>query len=111
MPSSTAGVRAQGVMGRELVRDLVCERGIEAAANVDRHQFLMLALVVCTEFCALALEVGLLSVCLGVLARSHRHGSRDQAGDPRDHYAAVGPMRSRDTQHQTRCRKDAVIRA
>jgi hypothetical protein len=55
---------AYGVMGHELVGDLFRERGIEAATNIDRHQFLMLALVICSEFRALALEVGLFGVRL-----------------------------------------------
>ena len=59
-----AGMRAYGVMGHELVSDLFRERGVEAATNVDCHQFLMLALVVCSEFHALTREVGLLGVCL-----------------------------------------------
>jgi hypothetical protein len=57
-------MRAYRVMGHELVGDLFRERGIEAATNVDCHQFFMLALDVCSEFCALAREVGLFSVCL-----------------------------------------------
>jgi hypothetical protein len=52
-------MRAYGVMGHELVGDLFCERRIEATTNVDCHQFLMLALVVCPEFRALTREVGL----------------------------------------------------
>ena len=57
-------MRAYGVMGHELVGDLFRERGIEATTNVDCHQFLMLALVVCSEFRALTREVGLFGVCL-----------------------------------------------
>jgi hypothetical protein len=34
-------------MGHELVGDLFCKREIEATTNVDCHQFLMLARVVC----------------------------------------------------------------
>jgi hypothetical protein len=52
-------MRADGGIGHKLVGDLFCERRIEAATNVDCHQFLMLALVVCSEFRALAREVGL----------------------------------------------------
>jgi hypothetical protein len=51
-------VRAYGVMGHELLGDLFRERGIEAAANVNCHQFLMLARIVCLEFRALTREVG-----------------------------------------------------
>jgi hypothetical protein len=57
-------MRAYGVMCHELVGDLFRERGIEATTNVDCHQFLMLALVVCSEFRALTREVGLFGVCL-----------------------------------------------
>jgi hypothetical protein len=45
-----------------------------------------------------------------VLTRSHRHSPSDQAGDPRDQHVAASPMRRRDTQHQTRGRKDTVVR-
>jgi hypothetical protein len=37
---------AYSVVGHQLVGDLFCERGIEATANVDCCQFLMLALLV-----------------------------------------------------------------
>ena len=57
-------MRAYRVMGHELITDVFCERGVEAATNVDRHQFLMLALVVCSEFHALTREVGLFGICL-----------------------------------------------
>jgi len=57
-------MRAYRVMSHELVGDLFRKRGIEAATNVDCHQFLMLALVVCSEFRALTREVGLFGVCL-----------------------------------------------
>jgi hypothetical protein len=51
-------------MGHELVGDLFRERRIKAPTNVDCRQFLMLALVVCSEFRALTREVGLFGVCL-----------------------------------------------
>jgi hypothetical protein len=57
-------MRAYGVMGHELADDLFREHGIETATNVDRRQFIMLALVICFEFCALAREVSLFGVCL-----------------------------------------------
>jgi hypothetical protein len=56
----------------------------------------MLAFVVCSEFHALTLEVGLFCVCLRMyrhkLTRSHRHSPGDQAGDPGDlPWAAATP--------------------
>jgi hypothetical protein len=51
-------------MGHELLGDLFRERRIESATDVDLHQFLVLALVVCFEFCALTLKFGLFGVCL-----------------------------------------------
>lgn len=57
-------MRAYGVVGHELVRDLFCERGIEAAPNVDCHQLLMLARVVCAQLRALTREVGLFGIRL-----------------------------------------------
>ena len=51
-------------MGHQLLGHLVRERRIEPASDVDCHQFLVLALVVCFEFRALKLEFGLFGVCL-----------------------------------------------
>jgi hypothetical protein len=48
----------------ELVGDLFRERRIKAPTNVDCRQFLLLALVVWSEFRALTREVGLFGVCL-----------------------------------------------
>src|ERR1700722_15534609 len=108
-------MRAYCVMGHGVVGDLSRERRIEAATNVDRHQFLVLALVICFEFGALTLKFGLFGAFLrvdrNVLTGGHRHSPRDQARDPRDQYVAASSMRSRDTQYETRCRKDAVVRA
>jgi hypothetical protein len=63
MPSSSRAC-ANGVVGHELAGDLFRKRGIEATTSVDCRQFLMLALVVCSEFHALTREVGLFGVCL-----------------------------------------------
>ena len=54
-----AGVRAYRVMDHQLLGDLFREQGIKPASDVNRHQFLVLALVVCFEFRALNGEVGL----------------------------------------------------
>jgi hypothetical protein len=64
-------------MGHQLLGNLFGELGIEPATNLDRHQFLVLALVVCIQFRAFQLEVGLFGVCLGmhrnILACRHRN--------------------------------------
>jgi hypothetical protein len=57
-------MRGYCVVGHELVGDLFRERRIEAATNVDRSQFLVLALVIGFEFRALTLEFGLFGVRL-----------------------------------------------
>ena len=57
-------MRAWRVMGHQLLGDLFRERTIEPASDVNRSQLLMLTLVVCFEFRALKIEVGLFSVCL-----------------------------------------------
>ena len=51
-------------MGHQLPGHLFCERTIEPASNVDRRQLLVFAFVVCFEFLALALEVGMFGVRL-----------------------------------------------
>src|ERR1700687_4405450 len=70
-----AGMRAYRVMQHQLVGDLFRERRIESTSDVDRRQFLVLALVVCFVFGALNFEFGLFGVCLCVgthgLTRSH----------------------------------------
>jgi hypothetical protein len=68
-------------MGHQLLGNLLGELGIKPATDVDRRQFLVLALVVCLQFRAFQLEVGQFRVCLGVhrhiLACRHRHRPRD----------------------------------
>src|ERR1017187_2900897 len=59
-----AGMCAYCVMGHQLLGDLFCERRFQTASDVDCHQFLVLALVVCLEFRALNGEVGLFGVGL-----------------------------------------------
>jgi hypothetical protein len=59
-----AGMCAYCVMGHQLLGDLFRERRFQPASDVDCHQFLVLALVVCFEFRALNGEVGLFGVCL-----------------------------------------------
>jgi hypothetical protein len=49
-PQFVAGVRAYDVTRHELVRDLSCELGVQAATNVDLCQFLVPALVVRLQF-------------------------------------------------------------
>ena len=108
-----AGMGAQRIMCHQLLRDLDCKHWIEAAANIDRSQFLMLTLVVDTKLRTLLFQIGLLGVLLrmhrDVLARGHRHGAGDETGNAGDQHAAMGRVRRRDTQNQASCRQDAVI--
>jgi hypothetical protein len=108
-------VRAQGVVGHQLLGHLFGELGIEPASDIDRRQFPVLAHVIGPQFRAFQLEVGLFGVCLRVhghvFARGHRHRPGHQAGDTRHHYVAVTGMRRRDTEHQARRRKDPVVGA
>jgi hypothetical protein len=55
---------ADRIVDHELLGDLFCERRIEPASDVDCHPFAALAHVVCFQFRALTLEVGLFGVCL-----------------------------------------------
>jgi hypothetical protein len=57
-------MRAKGIVGHELYGDLFCERRIEAATNIDRRQFRVLALIVCSKFHALTFKVSLLGIGL-----------------------------------------------
>ena len=84
---------AQGVMSHQLLSHLPGERRLQPASDVDRRQLLALAFVVGLQFRALKLEVGLFGIRLrvhrNVFTRRHGHSAGDQAGDPRDHYAAM----------------------
>jgi hypothetical protein len=51
-------------MGHQLLGHLFRERRIEPPSDIDCSQFLVLALVVCFEFCAFKVEFGLLGICL-----------------------------------------------
>ena len=91
-------------MGHELRGHLVRERRIEAGTDVDRNQFLLLALGVGVQFRALTGEFSLFGVGLGldrhVLPGGHRHRPRDQASNPRDHDVAVRRVSRGHPQHQ-----------
>lgn len=110
-----AGMGAQCVVSHELVGNLFGELAIEPASHVDRGQFFMFSRVVRLQFGAFQLEIGFLGVRLrmhrDILSGRHRHRACNQAGDARDHYAAVIGMRRRHTEHQTGSREDAIVRA
>jgi hypothetical protein len=57
-------MRSDRIMGHQLPGDLLRERRIESAGDVDCHQFAVLTRIICFEFHALTLEVGMLCVCL-----------------------------------------------
>jgi len=75
----------------------------------------VLALVVCFEFLALKIEIGLLDIRLRVdrhvLAGGHGHRSSYQPGHSCDNDVAMIRMRCRHAQHQARGREDPVVRA
>ena len=102
-------------MGHKLVGYLLCECRIEAAINIDRRQFLMLAYVICFKFRALTFEFRLFSVGLRVdryvLTGSHRHCPGDQTGYSSDQNVTASPMRSRNAKYEARCRYYAIVRA
>src|ERR1700730_7881423 len=97
-------MRTKRIMGHQLLGDLFRKSGIEAATNINRHQFSMLALVVCFKFSALLIKCGLFSIRLGMdrdeFSGGHRHSACDQTGNPRNQYAAVRCMRGRDTEYE-----------
>jgi hypothetical protein len=92
-------------MGHQLLGDPFSEFRIKPASDVDRRQFIVLALAVCFQLLALKFEVGLFGVCLGVnrhvLPGGHRHGPSHQTCNRGGQYARVGGMRSGHAQHQT----------
>ena len=84
------------IMGHELLSDLFRKRRIKAATNINRHQFSLFPSKVRFKFGALLIECRLFGICLrmngDVFSSSHRHGARNQTGDPRNQYAAVRCM-------------------
>ena len=110
-----ADMGGERVMGRELLGDLSGERWIEAAMHVDRGQFCQLCPFVVSQFLAFAFDVGLFGIRLGtdrdVLTSRHRHGPRDQAGDPCDQDFVARRLRCCYADHKTRRRHDAVVRS
>jgi len=65
MPSSSRAW-APNASRHQLLRDLFREGRIKPASDVDGHQFRVLAFVVCLEFRALKLKLGLFGVSLRV---------------------------------------------
>ena len=59
-----AGMRAQRVMGHQLLGNLFRERGIQTAVHIDRRKFLVLGLVVCLDLRAFHAERGLFGIRL-----------------------------------------------
>lgn len=106
-------MRAQGIVSHELPGYLYGERRVQPASGINRRQFTALALLVGSEFPALASEIGLFAVRLRVhgymLAGGHGHGAGHQARDPRGQHIAARGMRRRDAEDEACRRDDAVI--
>ena len=88
--------------------------GSRPRLNVDCRQFPALASIVRSEFRPLTRKIGLFGVCLRVdrhiLTRRHRYSPGNETCDPCNQYTAATSMRGRNTQDQTRGRKDAIVR-
>ena len=110
-----AEVGGERVGAVELERDLTGERGIEAAAPVDRGELVELALGLGVLFAPLARDVGPLGVALAahrvVLAGGHRHRAGGHAREPGDDDRRPRRVGRRDTDQQRGDRHDAVAGA
>jgi len=100
-------------MRHELVGDLFASAGASRVLR-DRRQFVALALLVRLDLLALALESAFSVVCLRVDGHTRRQPSTSLRQPGRqlqqsEHWR--GCMRSGYTEHQTRGRNDAIIRA
>jgi hypothetical protein len=106
---------AQRVVNHQLIGDPLSQRRIEPAGDIDSREFGVLSLVVYRKLRVFTFEVGMFGVGLGVhgyvFTGSHGHRPSHQAGDAGDEYVGVGGVRGCHTEQQTRCGKDAVIRA
>lgn len=80
-------------MGDQLLRNLLCQRGVKTTTNVDGCQLLVLADVVGLEFPTLECEAALLGVRLRVdqhiLTGSHRHRRGFTVLEARDGLQAI----------------------
>jgi len=106
---------AQCVVCHELGGHLPGQFGVQPAPGVDGAEFTVFGGRVGIELGLLAGQVGPLGVGLRmhrhILARGHRHGARDQPGDPGQQDAAVVGASRRHTQHQAGGGDDAVVGA
>src|SRR4030095_6364023 len=103
----------QRVLSHELLRDLTRNSDLNAAANVDLRQFLLLRFWIFRKLALLSREICLFSIRLradrNILPRRHGQGPGDETSDTRKQYIALGGSGSGDAEDQTRRGDDPVI--
>ena len=102
-------------MRHQLHGDFLRQRRVETALHVDRRELASLGADVRGELASFASEVRRFGIGLRahryVLAGSHRHRTGDEPRHAGDAHRSARSARSRNTQHETRRRHDAVVSA
>jgi hypothetical protein len=106
---------AQCVLLHQLRGDLIGQRHVQSAPNIDGGQFGVFVDFVGRQFLPLALHVRILRIRLGtdgdILACGHRHRARYQARNARNENAAAAGVGCSHTDDQTGRGNEAVVGA
>ena len=107
------GMGAERIRSRERFGDLAGQLYWEPAFDIDRGQFLLLALWMRLELAEFLFEIGSLNISLGadghVLAGGHRHSAGNQCGYGRREYETRGGSGCNYADGNARHRNDSII--
>lgn len=110
-PKFCARMRTQCIVCHQLRSYLQGEFALQTTLHIHADKFVTFANRIGYELRAFACEIGLLGIGLRTygneFAGRHRHGARNES---RNDHARVRRVGARDTDDETRRRKDAVIR-
>ena len=105
----------EGVVRHQLLGHLLRQAALEPSADIDGRQLTPFRGRILFELGSLARQVGILSVRLrmdrDIFTSGHRHGPGHQPRDARHQNVAVAGTGSRDADHETGGRDDAIVGA